>query len=41
MANADEDTRQKIVHSGAAGALAAIEADEQAKLAQQPPKKQN
>ena len=31
MSHADEETRQKIIHSGAAGALAAIEAEEQAK----------
>jgi len=31
MDHADEDTRQKIIQSGAAGALAAIEAEEQAK----------
>ena len=35
MAPADADTRQKIIQSGAAGALSAIEAEEQAKLAQQ------
>jgi len=38
MDHADAATRQKIVHSGAAGALAAIEAEEKAKLAQQQPK---
>ena len=31
MEHADEETRQKIIQSGAAGALAAIEAEEQAK----------
>jgi small-conductance mechanosensitive channel len=38
LAPADADTRQKIIQSGAAGALSAIEAEEQAKLAQQQPK---
>ncbi len=33
LAPADADTRQKIIQSGAAGALSAIEAEEQAKLA--------
>lgn len=34
MAHADADSRQKIIHSGAATALVANEAEEQAKLAQ-------
>jgi hypothetical protein len=38
LAPADADTRQKIIQSGAAGALSAIEAEEQAKLAYQQPK---
>ena len=38
VVNADADTRQKIIESGAAGALATIEAEEQAKLAQEEPK---
>jgi moderate conductance mechanosensitive channel len=39
LAPADADTRQKIIQSGAAAALSAIEAEEQAKLAQQQSKK--
>jgi hypothetical protein len=39
MAQTDEDTRQKTIHSAAAGAMAAIQAEEEAKLAQQQPKK--
>jgi small-conductance mechanosensitive channel len=39
MAHADTETRQKIIHSGAAGALSAIEEEEQAKAAQKEPKK--
>jgi small-conductance mechanosensitive channel len=31
MAHVDEETRQKIIHSGAAGAMAAVEAEEKAK----------
>ena len=38
MNHADADTRPKIIESGAAGALATIEAEEQAKLAQKKPK---
>jgi hypothetical protein len=38
LAPADADARQKIIQSGAAGALGVIEAEEQAKLAQQQPK---
>jgi small-conductance mechanosensitive channel len=38
LAPADADTRQKIIQSGAAGALATIEAEEQAKLALKEPK---
>jgi small-conductance mechanosensitive channel len=39
LARTDQDTRQKAIHSAAAGALAAIQAQEEAEQAQQQPKK--
>jgi small-conductance mechanosensitive channel len=39
MAHVDEDTRQKTIHSAAAGALSAIQAQEEAEQAQKQPKK--
>ena len=39
MSHADADARQKIIHSGAAGALAAIQAEEQADQAAKQSKK--
>ncbi len=39
LENADTDTRQQIIQSGAAAALSTIEAEEQAKAAEKQPKK--